>query len=83
MKDMKKLQNGQTCNDCDAFPDNNHKLSSHLTTAHSEVILQHNQCGVASITDEQTFICRVRDTVSEDKFHLQHHKDKYYESNFN
>ena len=41
MKDIKKLQIEQTCNECDAFPDNNYKLSSHLNTDHGEVILQH------------------------------------------
>ena len=82
MKDMKKLQIGQTCNDCDGFPDNNYKLNLHLNTAHDEVILQHNQCGVASIKDEQTFICRECNAGVEDEFHLQHHKDNYHELSF-
>ena len=58
-------------------------MNPHLITFHSEVILQHNQCGIASITDEQTFICRERNAVSEDEFHLQNHKDNYHESSFN
>ena len=44
IKDIRKLHFEQTCSGCDAFPNNNHKLNPHLITAHSEVILQHNQC---------------------------------------
>ena len=55
-------------------------MNPHLITVHSKVI---DQCETASITDGKTFICRVCDMVSEDKFHLQHHRDNYYESNFN
>ena len=37
---------------------------------------------VASIKDEQTFICRECNAGFENEFHLQHHKDNYHESGF-
>ena len=37
---------------------------------------------VASIKDEQTFICRECNAGFENEFHLQHHKDNYHELSF-
>ena len=82
MKDMEKLQIGQSCDYCDSFPDNNCELKSHLGTAHDEVILQYNQYGVANIAEEQTFICKECNAICEDEFHSQHHKDNYHELSF-
>ena len=80
LKDIRKLQFEHTCSGCDVFPNNNHKLNPHLITFHNEII---DQFETASITDEQAVECRICDIVSEDKFHLQRHKDNYYESNLN
>ena len=60
MEDKEKLQNGQSCDYCDRFSDNNPELKLHLATAHDGLIYQYSQCEVTD-TEKDTVLKHVRE----------------------